>query len=137
MDTWTCHRCGACCTRPSTVTLTGAEFAELLQVEHRATRRPIADQTRLKGFLALAAGPCPFYAKDAADRAMCLAYEVRPYNCRRYMCGRETCREEWDPRAIPMRVQFSRALESQYARNQAKHMPWAKAHGWIDEEAPA
>jgi Fe-S-cluster containining protein len=115
------------------LTLTGAEYAELLKVEHRASRPPIADQTRQAGFLALAVGPCPFLAHDASGRAMCLAYDVRPYNCRRFMCGRERCSDPYDPRPIPQVVAFSRGLTAQYERNQERAKDWARAHGWTED----
>ena len=80
-------------------------------------------------FTNLVARPCPFYEASVG----CRVYDERPYNCRRFMCGRDDLTERFDAGAvegIPMRVLRSAELRSDYAANQADARGWAEAHGW-------
>jgi Fe-S-cluster containining protein len=94
-----------------------------VQLHWRAGDRP--------RFTKLVARPCPFYeAKDST----CRIYESRPYNCRRFMCGRDDLSEPFDAGAldgIPARVWTSDALRAQYAQNQTDAQVWADARGWV------
>lgn len=75
----------------------------------------------------LLGSPCPFWDNG------CTVYAQRPYNCRRFLCGREDG-EPFDPQPIPAKVLKVKKLRQQYARNQAHHQTtWAKSHGWEDE----
>lgn len=72
-------------------------------------------------------GGCPLYDHG------CTIYDVRPLNCRRYMCGREDG-EPAQPGVIPMRVFATKRLRKQYLRNQRQVMEeWGHAHGWRPE----
>lgn len=81
-------------------------------------------------WVAMKAGPCPFYV--ASDKS-CRVYEARPYNCRRFQCGR------WDPASEPFRlnpmpiIRSNNDLRWSYRKNQAAHQEWANAHGWSPE----
>jgi Fe-S-cluster containining protein len=78
-------------------------------------------------FVTMQAKPCPFY--DAIRRS-CAVYEHRPYNCRRFQCGR------WDTRTQPYQndpmpaIKADNDLRWSYGRNQQQHSAWALAHGW-------
>jgi Fe-S-cluster containining protein len=79
------------------------------------------------------ARPCPFYEAQETG-GVCRIYESRPYNCRRFMCGRDDLTAPYDAGAvdgIPMRVLTSDDLRAQYAQNQADAHGWAEAHGWV------
>lgn len=78
-------------------------------------------------FIDLVAGPCPYLAGDR-----CSVYDVRPYNCRRWMCGRSPGEALTDLAAVPLKVLTDPDLKAQYARNQADHQGWARAHGWAE-----
>jgi Fe-S-cluster containining protein len=85
------------------------------------------------GFVQLATGPCPYLTADTHGKPLCSVYAVRPYNCRRYMCGREACDEPFDPAPVPGVVLDDRHLRRQYALNQRKSQKWANAHGWTPD----
>lgn len=130
---WTCHRSGDCCTQPKSVAMT---FAERRELEAVATKLELILQWRAGDrplFTELVARPCPFFLAGETG-GTCQAYDVRPYNCRRFMCGRdETLAGPFDAHAvegIPMRVLTSDTLRSDYAANQVSARPWADAHGW-------
>ena len=138
---WSCHRCGACCTRPSALLVTDAELDEMIL----ATSGRITPTTRQVpgGFVLIKAAPCPFYyqtdkppypqrrsPRKPAVLHACACYDVRPYNCRRYLCGRSSCDEPWDPKPVPDVVLHTKALRLYYRANQAKHMTRAWIRGW-------
>ena len=132
---WTCLRSGDWC-RNELVEMTWAErrtveaSAKGLGIgglQWRAGERP--------SFTSLVARPCPFLAEDQG-LASCQIYESRPYNCRRFMCGRDDTTERFDAGAIqgiPLRVLTSAALRADYAANQAAAQEWADSHGWSKE----
>lgn len=102
--------------------MTHQERAAIEQVSTRPFLwRPDADPR----FVRLLAGPCPLLD----DTGLCSVYEVRPLNCRRYMCGRQDG-EAWTPDAIPLRVLTNRDLRRQYAVNERKAQRWGRAMGW-------
>lgn len=126
---WTCHRSGDCCTKPAAVVVSQSERRVLqdaaerlgLTLQWRAGDRP--------RFTSLVARPCPFYEASVG----CRVYEERPFNCRRYMCGRDDLSEPYDANTmhgIPMRVLTSADLRSDYMVQQAEAHKWADAHGW-------
>jgi len=94
---------------------------EALGPPQRLLWRPDADPR----FVRLLAGPCPLLN----EAGLCSVYDVRPMNCRRYMCGRQDG-EAWTPESIPVRVLESRDLRRQYALNERKAQRWGLAHGW-------
>lgn len=136
---WTCQRDGACCRLTAAVVMTPAERVLLL-----ARRPDLADRfvPAAAGFVVLLARPCPLLAVDEAGRAVCTVYEVRPYNCRRFMCGRpdpssEPYEEGPDGECLNLvdRVAQSRVTRRAYALLQRKAQRWAMRHGW-NAEAP-
>lgn len=81
-------------------------------------------------FVELRAQPCPLLNADGT----CSVYAVRPFNCRRFLCGREAT-EAWDqaPRlGVPLRVVTDRAFRRQYAVNERHAQRWARSHGWTE-----
>lgn len=120
---WACCRSGDCCTQPRAVTLTLAE-AEALHA-----RRPEVGMwlsLRPDGLLDLKAQPCPFY-----DRG-CTVYDVRPLNCRRYLCFRDPG-EPFEDTDIPQKVLTRRDLRRQYQVNQRRaHRDWGHRMGWSE-----
>jgi Fe-S-cluster containining protein len=77
------------------------------------------------GFVTLAAGPCPLY--DAATG--CTVYAVRPFNCRRFNCGRDGD-EPFVDAPIPARFYTDRAFRRQMVVEQRHASRWARSHGW-------
>ena len=129
---WTCSRCGDCCRTPARVTVTTEEAAALVVV-HPRRYAGFVTPTRDPRFMVMATGPCSFlwYRNGAAQ---CRAYAVRPYNCRRYMCGRPPGLHPWDDAPVPARVLGDRGLRRAYDRQQREAQPWALAHGWREED---
>jgi len=79
------------------------------------------------GFLYLHTKPCPYLRPSGH----CDVYEVRPYNCRRFMCGRADPESDiFEEAPVPTIVLKTRALRRQYAKEQRHHQKWARAHGW-------
>lgn len=83
------------------------------------------------GFVELRAQPCPLLADDGK----CSVYEVRPFNCRRFMCGR-IGDEPWESNPdgscqnLTSRLAQSRPFRRFYALVQRRTSRWALAHGW-------
>lgn len=131
--TWQCMRTGECCERVERVVMT---FAERRELQARADELEIRLQWRVgerPSFTSLVARPCPFLTQDDLGRAVCRAHDVRPYNCRRFMCGRFDTTERHDVgvvNGIPLRVRQSETLRDEYAANQREAQVWADAHGW-------
>ena len=105
--------------------MTDAEWANL--APHAERLALTVDVASRDGWTLLAAHPCPFY--DTAQKA-CAVYEDRPYNCRRFQCGR------WNVQAEPFTMRPLALIKSDndlrwsYDANQREHQPWALAHGW-------
>ena len=124
MSEWQCMRTGDCCRIPSRVTMTPEERRALEQARPDI---PAQWVTHPDGFVDLVAGPCPYL--DGND---CAVYEVRPYNCRRYLCGREPG-DPFEPGiAIPLKMLIRPERRDQYHRNQVEAQTWATQHGWSD-----
>lgn len=102
--------------------MTVAERAAIEQVSTRPLSWRLHADSR---FVRLLAGPCPLLEADGS----CSVYDVRPFNCRLYMCGRQDG-EAWTDEAIPLRILTNRDLRRQYALNERKAERWGRAHGW-------
>jgi hypothetical protein len=132
---WTCQRDGACCRHPAAVVMTPAERDLLLARRPDLADRFVAAQP---GFVQLRARPCPLLEADAGGRAICTVYDVRPYSCRRFICGRAdvtTEPYEEDPHTgacvnFTDRIFQSRPFRRFYAHHQRKSQRWALRHGW-------
>lgn len=113
--------------------MTDAE-RDVLLAHPASAQRALAFTRHSRGFVALAAKPCPYL-----DGSSCSVYEARPYNCRRTLCGRE------DPRREPLtlstrgpigfqsaddRFHASRAFRRLVIRMTERAQKWALAHGW-------
>jgi Fe-S-cluster containining protein len=119
---WECCHRGDCCTQPAGVLMTTSERDLLLATSERPM---VFSEPDGLGFVTLTAHPCPLH--DAA--AGCTVYDVRPFQCRRYSCGRSGD-EEWSPEAVPARFYTDRAFRRQMVLDQRKSQRWARAHGW-------
>lgn len=131
---WTCQRDGACCRLTAAVVMTPAERDLLL-----ARRPDLAERfgAAADGFVALQARPCPLLETDAAGRAVCTVYDVRPYSCRRFGCYRpDPAQEPYEEgpdgecRNVVDRVMQSRDVRRAYALQQRKAQRWALRYGW-------
>lgn len=123
---WTCVRDGACCTIPAEVVVTPEE-AQAMIAHPRAAGIDARWQVRSDGLIALQARPCPFYQQKA-----CVVYDTRPYNCRRFMCGRRDVQAEaFTENPVPM-ILADRGLRRTARRLQDKAQRWARTHGWRD-----
>lgn len=89
-------------------------------------------------FVVLKAAPCPFLRFDSG-LASCSVHAIRPYNCRRFMCGRTSVTEgyEADPdlylgcRNLHDRLDQSLEFREHYRAAQRRHQrEWAEPHGW-------
>lgn len=131
-EEWVCHRSGECCQHTHNLLLTVTELAEMRRIVPSIT--PDVSVAQTPGFLILKGRPCPYLARDHRQRWTCRVHGVRPYNCRRYMCGRMDIRvEPFDDRPIPLPILSNRHLRRQYERNQRHAQRWALSHGWQPE----
>ncbi len=133
---WTCDKRGDCCREPAFVMVTDAEAAELERA--KPARVTLQYLEHRDGFKALKTGPCPLLNDDGS----CSVYEVRPYNCRRFVCLR-AADEPWIRGPLGECVNLDRWLNISpqaatfYASHQRHAQVWAKAHGWSDTSARA
>lgn len=127
---WSCHQTADCCQGPDLV-VTPQERDALVRVRPESatwTWRP----HHTPPFLVLIASPCRFLSGTT-----CTVYDVRPYNCRRFICLRP------DPVAEPLetggplgcynaseRVLANRQARRFYQLHQRKAQRWADSHGW-------
>jgi Fe-S-cluster containining protein len=131
---WTCDRRGDCCTRPAGIIVTAAERDELLHA-----RPAIAAEfvTRPDGWVWLRGRPCPCFGRDAKGKGVCTVYAIRPFNCRRFLCGRvgDEAWQEDDGVCLNLedRLNQSRPFRRFYALVQRRAQVWARAHGWTDD----
>lgn len=128
---WTCQQSGDCCSIPHEVVMTKQEATTL--VHHAPPTITLHFRPVDEKFVALKAGPCPLYVFKT-----CLAYEHRPYNCRRFACMRpdvKTEKFEADGGNLMARVQTSRVARRLYAKIQRKAQRWAVQHGWGEVNA--
>lgn len=123
---WQCCRSGDCCTKIEEVVMTRAERTAILPriIEGIVTVWRDLDES----FVALKAGPCPLYVFGD-----CTVYDVRPYNCRRFVCLRpDVTAEPFEANGANMmdRVVTSRPMRRLAQRVQQKAQQWAASHGW-------
>lgn len=122
---WACCRSGDCCTRPGEVVLTHAERSEIERAVPSGVVLSFRDDVADARFVRLQAGPCPLY-RDGG----CSVYAVRPFNCRRFACGRADVSAEPFTDGVPARFFSDRAFRRQAVLIQRKASSWARAHGW-------
>lgn len=123
---WSCHRDGACCRLPGEVVLTHAERGEIERAAPSGVALTFLPHEDAR-FVRLQAGPCPLY-----DGSGCSVYAVRPFNCRRYACGRDdVTTEPFVEGAIPVRFFRDRPFRRQLQTIQTRaYRKWAVSHGW-------
>jgi Fe-S-cluster containining protein len=139
---WSCSRSGDCCEETPNVLMTPQERDLLV-----ARRPDLALQFGTMGtFVVLPARPCPLLARDADGLATCTVHDVRPTNCRRFMCGRvDVTTEAFEPEPLDLdrgrlgcanlsdRIQQSRPFRRAYALQQRHVMrDWGMKHGWFE-----
>jgi Fe-S-cluster containining protein len=147
---WTCHQTGDCCRTKTPLTVTAEERTLLEAQGNLATRPPVftlhpdeeaqREALRARGemiwpevkFYQLERGPCPFLAGSS-----CIVYDSRPFNCRRFMCGRVDPTQESFEEGGEMgcynlqdRILTSARFEEFAAANQRRAQKWALEHGW-------
>lgn len=98
-------------------------------------------------FIRLQAAPCPLLTTDDQGRAACSVWAVRPYNCRRFLCGRvDVTQELFEPepslpelgrlgcRNLSDRLGQSLRFREHY-RTCQRHAQreWAESHGWTPD----
>lgn len=150
---WTCKKSGDCCRTPSHLTVTAQERTIMEGLESAATRRlefilhPEEQQrhdaivargeidTASPRFYMLVTHPCPFLT----DQSLCAIHTLRPFNCRRFSCGRIDTTTEAYEQGGPMgcynvsdRIATSLRFQEWYAA-QERHAQrdWARTHGWV------
>ena len=73
--------------------MTEDEAALLYAARDKASRSLQWQDTNDRRFIKLLARPCPFLGVDK----QCTVYDIRPYNCRRFICGRPSGSDEpWE-----------------------------------------
>jgi Fe-S-cluster containining protein len=133
---WTCQRSGDCCLNVD-LTMTVSEGAAF----QAAADRPILFDTShaAQGWLRLKRdGACPALKREADGSATCTVWDSRPYQCRRFMCGRPDPSTEAYEIGGPMgcknlsdRVTQSLDFAEYYRSNQRRaQREWAEPHGW-------
>jgi Fe-S-cluster containining protein len=134
---WTCRQTGDCCKAVPVVTMTREEQALLVKVcQDRnlvVTWLPFEGHDPEKRFVSLKAQPCPFLSPDN----LCSVHDVRPYNCRRFICGRVDVHSEPFEQGGPLgcwnasdRIEQSPRFFEHFQTTMRKAMAWALAHGW-------
>lgn len=128
-----CDRRGDCCREPPYLVMSEAEAALLFAARAHALRPLRWQDHDERRFVRLMTHPCPFLQPDG----LCGVYDIRPYNCRRFICGRpQGANEPWaetpDGRCanVTERLAQSVAFFRHAAEVQAAAQPWALAHGW-------
>lgn len=143
---WECQRSGDCCSSVSQIVFSKEEA----KLAGQNTPLSLTFYTHPdKRFVYLAGKPCPLLSRDSNGRATCTIHSVRPYNCRRFMCGRP------DPSTEPYESEpldvdngrlgcanlsdrlADRKFRRFYAQMQRKAQRWALKHGWSEDLVPS
>lgn len=127
-----CDQRGDCC-RETPYIVVSRQEAEVLGHAAQGLGAPLWFRPHTEaGFRQLCGQPCPFLQDN-----QCRVYDVRPYNCRRFICGRPSgSAEPWDMRVSGECVNFTARVSQSvtFYRHacevQAAAQPWAVAHGW-------
>ena len=113
--------------------MTEDEAALLYAARDKATRPLQWQDTNDRRFIKLLARPCPFLSAEK----QCTVYDIRPYNCRRFICGRPSGSDEpWedtpDGRCANVTERQEQSLEffTHAIDVQSAAQPWALANGW-------
>lgn len=137
---WVCQESGDCCLSLTSIVLSIQELEAM-----RAARPevPIAVEgmpghpnlVRL-----IAPKGCPYLGRQLDGRSTCTVYKVRPYNCRRFMCGRTDVSKEpfrvggpLGCRNLSERLQTGYQFAAFYRSNQRRAQRlWAEDMGWSE-----
>lgn len=130
---WACKKTGDCCRHPKQLVVSRNEQTLMEQHAGLARRLLIWERHDDPKFAILSTGPCPFLA----DNNECLIYASRPFNCRRFMCGRVDVEAESFEMGGPLgsynlsdRIETSRRFMEFYQSREHHAQKWAKEHGW-------
>lgn len=135
---WKCFDgCSGCC---ANVCMTIEERNAIFDVVDFPTRINLIErlETEYRGSNRLFLhGPCPLLTEDNK----CSVYDVRPLNCRKFMCGRKSIDEELrfsedGDQCLNHVERFAEDKEYRllYRRNYKREEPWARRMGWFDRE---
>jgi Fe-S-cluster containining protein len=112
---------------------------ERAALEQAAPHAPLLwEEMPGSGFVRLLTpGGCPFLTIEDGIAA-CAVYAVRPFNCRRFMCGRvDTVAEPYEAGGplgclnLSDRLEQSLDAQAAYAtRQRLAYREWGHAHGW-------
>lgn len=130
---WTCRQTGDCCRAVPVVTMSTDE-QQLLLMHPLVKDRVLPWQPDPQpGFVQLKAQPCPLLGANN----LCTVHEIRPYNCRRFICGRVDVHSEPYEQGGPLgcynlsdRIETSERFRHHAETTQRKAQPWALEHGW-------
>lgn len=134
MSKFQCYRCGWCC--GSSIDKYSSEEEFNLAREALLKLGINMQGARMENGMILWPKPCPAL-KFTKDGATCQIYQVRPYPCRQFLCGRQF---KCDPRPfkngqynmeyfsnlIRTNKEFAKVKE----RLEDKAAEWANSHGW-------
>jgi Fe-S-cluster containining protein len=89
------------------------------------------------GMFTMAMAPCPFLS----NQGRCLVHEYRPYNCRRFMCGRVNVQaESYETGDTGGCLNFADRMETSrrfaeffWSAERRIQKTWALNHGWKQE----
>lgn len=130
---WTCRQTGDCCKAVPNVCMTREE--QKLIVDETAKRGLVLtwEAHPDSAFVYLKAQPCPLLSPDN----LCSVHPIRPYNCRRFICGRVDVHSEPYEQGGPNgcynlsdRLAQSERFRHHAETTQRKAQPWALEHGW-------
>lgn len=120
---WRCCLTADCCRAVESVVMTAQELGEVMGARPEVV---IRYRMRPDGLVDLQARPCPYL-----DGSRCSVYVVRPYNCRRFSCGRlDTTVEPFTEMGWRERARVDRPYRRQLVQIQRKAQKWALKHGW-------
>jgi len=118
--------------------MTSAEREAIEAFGATPMRPPVWASDAPAGWALLQGKPCPYLDRDEDGKAVCLVYEVRPFNCRRFGCFRPS--PELEPleldhsklgcKNLSDRIANSPEVLRAYRKMQRQAQEWATAHGW-------
>jgi Fe-S-cluster containining protein len=134
MNKYKCYHCGWCCGSNIDKYSSREEFDLAFEALKKLGIKLTGSQ--LENGMVLWPKPCPAL-KMTKKGSTCLIYDVRPYPCRQFLCGRKY---KEDPRPFKSAYQynmeyFNQLMEDpEFAKIKEKleneAAKWGNAHGW-------
>ena len=132
---WTCRRSGDCCLEVRVISLTPAERDVLAQARPDVALDVVPQKDTRFLTWSVPKG-CPFLSRGLDGLATCTVHEIRPYNCRRFLC----LRDEGEPyrsggpmgcKNLSERIDRNvHAMEFYRTHQRYAQRDWADSHGW-------